>query len=312
MDEATQSGVENQSQATQEVSQDSDFASIISGMNNGGESEQEGGQEAVQGAEGTEGQADQGQPESEEEPTFTLVIDGQEVTKKQSEIIADAQRVAAANKRFEEAAAARKEVDAQKQQAAQDRAQLQQALAHYQQQLESLAPQPPNMELLNTDPVEYLHRKAQYDQLMSERQQAQAAQAYLQQQSQAEQQAQMQQYMADQKSRLLEAIPEWKDEAKAKAGVEEVKNYLSKKGFTEQEIGSLADHRLIVLARQAAMFESLVSKQAQTVNKVQKLPPKVEKTGSGVPVTDGRTAGMQRLKQSGSARDAAALIAQIL
>lgn len=266
---------------------------------------------------------------TKEEPVYKLKlkVDGKEEERalKQSELVAELQKSAAAQKRFEEAAQARKQADAVAAQAAQERAHLAQALQHYTQQIQASAPQPPDAQLLASDPVAYLQQRHQYEQWMQQAQQAQAAQAHLAQQEQAAAHEQYRAHIEAQTAEMLKAIPEWSDPAKAKAGKESVRAALQSMGFTPEEIGSVADARLVRLAHEASQAASLRAEiaalkaeqqraQADLSTRLKGLPPvRTERPGSAeTSSTDGRTRAMQSLRRSGSVEDAAAVLRGLL
>ena len=116
----------------------------------------------------------------------------------------------------------------------------------------------------------------------------------------------------EEQQKLLNALPEWKDPAKAKDEASAVDGYLQKAGFSEQERNGIADHRVIVVARKAMLYDQLMQQQAQATQRVEKLPPRVEKPGNGVRPGDGRTQALKRHAQSGSVESGAAAILQLL
>ena len=315
MEEATQQGADNQSQA---VSEDSDFARRITSMENGEVPTDEGGDEAADDSQSIEGQADDATQEADAEPTFKIKVDGEERELTQSELIAEAQKAQAANKRFEEAAQLKKQFEAEKQQitqqSQQEREMLQQALNHFTTQLQTLMKEgePDWDALLEHHPTEYLRVKHVYEQRQMQLQQAQAAQAHLAEQQKAEAQQRHQAYLTEQRQKVLEVIPDWNDPAKFVADKQGIEQLLAQRGFTQQEISSISDHRTIAILRELHQLKTQFAKQDPALKKVEKLPPKVEKSGTGARPTDGRSTAMQRLSKSGKAEDAASLIASFL
>lgn len=283
----------------------------------------ESGDDAPQSRQADDATDEQGQDDeqrAETEPEHAVKIDGQERRVKLSELIASYQKGEASGKRFEEAAAARREVEQHRTQVTAERQALSQALQHYTQQLAAMQQQSqPNWEqLLAQDPVEFQRQRYYYEQRSQQLQQAQAAQAYLAQQQQAQVQQESQQRLLAEAQRMVEAIPEWRDAAKAAEGRKELRESLAKGGFTESEIDSIADHRMVMVARKAMLYDRLVADQKAAMsaasNKLQKLPPaRVERPGTGgANAPDGRARAMQRLNRSGSVDDAAAYIATLL
>lgn len=138
--------------------------------------------------------------------------------------------------------------------------------------------------------------------------------ATLQQQAEqvSQQQAQQLQKMLQEESeRLSAAIPEFKDEAKAKAVKAELKDFLRTFGFKDEEIGNIYDHRHVLIIKDALEYRKLKSKGVEVKNKVV-TAPKLQKPGSN----ESRSGTEQnrirdriaKLKKSGRVEDAAELI----
>lgn len=169
-------------------------------------------------------------------------------------------------------------------------------------------------ELRQSDPAEYAARRQE----MQERQQeiatikgnlsarVQAHQSELQQ----KQQSQMSEILQREGEALTAVIPEWKDAAKATAGRAELRSYLNGQGFNDEELGSVYDHRVVLLSRKAMLYDQM-SKQADTAKKKVVSLPKLVKPGTATSRaesdTEARKQKLNRLARSGSIDDAAAL-----
>ena len=133
-----------------------------------------------------------------------------------------------------------------------------------------------------------------------------------QEQQQAEMQAQHQSYLAGERQALLQALPTWKDDAVATAEMSALREYLTGLGFSANEVSTVADHRLVVLANKARAYDQH-SKTADTAAKrVVKIANRTLQPGTP---PNKRSASQEReralqkaLKSSGSVNDAAALI----
>lgn len=275
--------------------------------------------------EGREGAADDqaGQaPEAKPEPDaegaddalVTVKVNGEDKQVKLSELTRDYQKFASATQRFEEAAGARREVETYRAQIEQERAQLGQALEFYAQQIQQFMPQPPDPQLLDADPVGYLRQQQAYQQALGQLQQADAARRELAQRSSAEQEQAIQQHLAGERQRLLSAIPEWADPAKAQAEQAALRAYLTEKaGFSASDLDQVSDHRSLVVARKAMLYDQIVQKAATAKQQVAKLPPaRVQRPGVAGTALDGRTQAMQKLGRSGRVEDAAAVFESLL
>lgn len=161
-------------------------------------------------------------------------------------------------------------------------------------------------ELLRNDPVEYLAQERTFRERQAKLQQAQQELARINGERQQEAAQQQAQYRAEQLEKLQSALPEWKDPAKAQLEAGKIKDYLLNQGWTLEDVGALSDHRHVLAARKAMLFDNLMARAKETQKQVQKAPPKVERPGTAqVAPTDGRTTLMKQLKATGS-RDVAA------
>ena len=165
------------------------------------------------------------------------------------------------------------------------------------------------------DPAEYSAKKAE----MAERKDAieqakkEAASSYQKamEQRQAETQKERQDRLAQEQELLLKAVPEWQEPAKAKQEHAELRDYLIEGGFTEQDVMEASDHRLIVLARKAMLFDRGQSKVNAAKKKVRTVP-KVMKPGTPKPQEQASRDKVQKaraqLRKSGSLDDAYAAL----
>lgn len=108
--------------------------------------------------------------------------------------------------------------------------------------------------------------------------------------------------------RLIEAIPTWLDPATAQKEQTELQAALVNEfKFTPEEVGMLADHRVVLMARDAAAYRALKAKTADVKAKVAKAPqlakPGAPKAGNAAALQTYQA--VQRAKQTGSIKDAA-------
>lgn len=286
------------------------FENYLSSQANPGSDDDD---EQKQPTEADNSQSDQTANQDEIEPAdpaeqlFKVTVQGEEKEIPLSELLKGYQLESDYRIKTSQIAEQARAAQAQMQQAQQLQAQYAQQLQAYSQQLQSMQPQPPDPNLIASDPVGFLQQQQAYQAWQAQVQQVQFEQQQLTQAQQQQQAAAIQAKMAEQQSLLLKAIPDWADESKAKAGKTELASYLQKIGFNPDEIASAHDHRAIVMARKAMLYDQLQSKQSQVNQKVANLPPKPpQRPGTGsISPTDGRTRAMQNLKKTGSV-DAAA------
>ena len=158
------------------------------------------------------------------------------------------------------------------------------------------------------DPVGYAVKVAEMTEKKEQLQTIQAERQRLAQEQQTESQAQMQKFVESQQIKLAESLPEFSDKTKGEQIRNDIRSYGKKMGFTDNELAQVYDHRHVLVLHKAAQYDKLMAGKAGVKKKVAKAP-KTVKGGAKVKqnVTDIQKKQMKRLKQSGSARDAAAI-----
>lgn len=135
----------------------------------------------------------------------------------------------------------------------------------------------------------------------------------LKQQAEVAKLQQYNQYLDEQKRLAATKIPEYSDPVKGVTFKNQMKNSLSEYGFNDQEIGSLADHRFLMVLRDAMEYKNLKSKPV--TNKKVTTAPKVVKSGTPK-MEDSRRAAVKqkigRLRRSGKINDAQSAILEII
>ena len=120
-------------------------------------------------------------------------------------------------------------------------------------------------------------------------------------------------YLDEQKRLAATKIPEYSDPVKGVTFKNQMKNTLSEYGFNDQEIGSLADHRFLMVLKDAMEYKNLKSKPV--TNKKVTTAPKVVKSGTPK-MEDSRRAAVKqkigRLRRSGKINDAQSAILEII
>jgi len=247
--------------------------------------------------------------QAEDTNLIPVKVDGKEEMWTLDQLKQSAAGQAAINKRFQEAAEARKQIQ---QQAAVLQQQQQQILQlHQQAQNGGLqAPTPPTRELFESDPIGYMEEKlkydeskAQYDQNLFQMQQVQQQQA--QRQTQAHQS-----YLQEQAEILKQHIPEMADPEKGERLKGELVNVGMEYGFTADEMAAVSDARYVRALNDARKYRALVAKRKSTQAKGEKARPVVKagakKRQDGSVAT--RKKAQSRLQKTGSIDDALSLI----
>lgn len=193
----------------------------------------------------------------------TLTIDGKEVDYTFGDLKAGAQKYDAANKRFEEAAAIRKEYTEKAQGLGQREQQLGQVLNHYIQQSEQIMRETqPNWEkLIAEDPQQYLVARHNWELKQRQVNEARQVQANLQAQQQATHAASANQRAIQARDDLIKAIPEFSDPQKLAAGARQIDQYLSDAGISGDMRSAIDSAEVLVIARKAMLYDQAIAKQ---------------------------------------------------
>lgn len=128
--------------------------------------------------------------------------------------------------------------------------------------------------LAQEDPAGYVQRRAAYDErarfwgAVAEERQRLAAEAFQRQRQQGEE-------------RLMEALPEWRDANKRQEVAGKIKSALNSYGFTEAELAGVTDHRVLLVALDAAKWrDAQTARQTAEAKKSAPPVPKVIRPGS--------------------------------
>lgn len=244
-----------------------------------------------------------------EEELYTVKVDGEEMQVTSEELVKSYQLERAAQKRMQEAAELRKNSEAEMQALATQREKYGQALERIEAQLNSVQEQPKEYwdKLYQEDPLEWAKQRDAYRDRKESLAKVQAERERVNQEQQAQQMQQHQQYLVEQQERLLERIPEWRDEDTAMREKQAIITHAQRMGFSEQELATASDSRAIEVLRKAYLYDELMANKPAAQKKVKKAP-KVVKSGtpkSKKQVNANRSKqALERLKKTGS-KDAA-------
>jgi hypothetical protein len=251
--------------------------------------------------------------EGEQPQTFTVKVDGKEVSVTLDELQKGYSRTQDYTRKTQQIAEVRKQAEQETQAVRAEREQYAQLLGALQAQLQSSEPQVDLERLYHEDPIEWVRQK----EVMRERQEKlgaiQSEQQRLSQVAQYEQQRAMEAQLASQQEALFAALPDWKDPKKAKAEKALVIESAKAAGFSDEDLKSVYDHRLVLLLRKAALFDQMVSKR-QGIKPVVNNGPRTAKPGAAgrVSTTTESVRAKQRLAKTGRIDDAASAIEHLL
>ena len=244
--------------------------------------------------------------ESDDETTddvYIAKVDGEEVEVTARELLDSYQLNSVAKKKYHEAMEDRNK-------AKNELATLEAERKHYAENLElmrqQLAQTTTGMteeqwnDLYQRDPMAYMKAKEDI------RDQETRLQAIQQEQMQLAQK----QLQAEQ-AKLLDRIPEWKDQDVATKERNNIVTYAKRFGFTDQEIAATNDSRVVDLLRRAYLYDALQSKKPNATKQVKKAPKMIR---SGQPKgkvnvsEQNRKTAFDKLNKSGRKEDAIAYL----
>ena len=158
------------------------------------------------------------------------------------------------------------------------------------------------------DPIGYAVKVAELTEKKEQLAQIRAEQQRIAQQQQAEQQQSVAQLVQQEAQKLSQVLPEFSDPTKGEQIRNEIRNYGKSAGFTDQELSQVYDSRHVLMLHKAMMYDKL-QKSKPAVNKKVAQAPKMVKSGTKVKEgnRDIRKQQLNKLKQTGKVRDAAAL-----
>jgi len=113
--------------------------------------------------------------------------------------------------------------------------------------------------LVESDPAEYLRRShylAQRNQLL---QHAMAEREAVGRQKGEYEHRQLAEYVREENEKLHASLPEWRDAKVAESEGKEIAEYLMNTGFGADELSELYDHRALILARKAMLYDKRAS-----------------------------------------------------
>ena len=110
---------------------------------------------------------------------------------------------------------------------------------------------------------------------------------------------------------MVSIIPQWAEPETRQAIAKTVSEFALTKGYTQEELNQLVDHRSILVLMQAKAYEDMQKKQNTVRSKKVKNKPKVVRGKAKADKKDNdsvkRKKQMKRLQQTGRAEDAVSL-----
>jgi len=288
--------------------------------------------QAVQEEELVEYQFDEAEPEEqdvsaeetveqeeevEESPKYRVKVSGEEVEVTLDELLNGYSRTADYQKKTQSLAEQRKAVEAERvkiDEAAKTRETYAQRLQVIEQLLQQQETGEDLSALRTEDPIAYAVKMAEKVERDKQLQAVQMERQRVQQEQMAHQQALLQKHIQTEQQKLVEAIPEFKDDVKGEIIRRDIRNYAKSIGFTDQELSQVYDSRAVQTLYKAMQYEKLMANKGATTKKVA-TAPKTLRPGTSNPQSSENEAMKKeraRLRQSGNKKDAARLFERFL
>jgi ribosomal protein L39E len=252
--------------------------------------------------------------------TVKVKVDGEEMEVTLAELRNGYSRTADYTRKATALAEQRKAAEAEMEAIRAERAQYAQMLPILQQQIQQQNAAEPDWDTLyDEDPIEAAKLERHWRRTKEEQTQRlaaiQAEQQRLAQEEAKQRAAQMQTVIEAERARLPEVIPEWKDQATMMKEAQELRDWATTNGLTEQDINSLTQAAHIALVRKAMLYDK-GTRNVEKAKQPAKQKARVVRPGSGnasaKPGSNDVKRASKRLAQTGRIADAAALLDKLI
>ena len=259
--------------------------------------------------------------EVEETALYTVRVNGEDVEVTEDELVRGYSRQSDYTKKTQELAEYRKQLDNGAQHLQGEIAQTQAARQEYvnamSQAIESnysIATQFENTDwerLKLEDREEYLTKRDEYREVQDKIQGLQVKQRQAYEHQHRETQAQHQRLLQEEHAKMVQILPEWGEPDTQRAIAKSVGEFALSRGYSQEELNQLVDHRSILVLMEAKAFADMQGKQLKARAKKVKNKPKVVRSSAKKEKSDrgksARTKQMKRLQETGRVQDAASL-----
>jgi len=259
--------------------------------------------------------------EVEETALYTVRVNGEDVEVTEDELVRGYSRQSDYTKKTQELAEYRKQLDNGAQHLQNEIAQTQAARQQYvntmSQAIESnfsIAKQFENTDwerLKMEDREEYLTKRDEYREVQDQIRDLQSKQRGAYEQQNREMQSQHQQLLQEEHAKMVQILPEWGVPETQRAIAKSVGEFALSRGYSQEELNQLVDHRSILVLMEAKAFSDMQGKQLKARAKKVKNKPKVARSSAKKEKSDvskvARTKQMKRLQETGRVQDAASL-----
>ena len=220
-------------------------------------------------------EAESQEEEVEELPKYRVKVSGEEVEVSLDELLNGYSRTADYQKKTQSLAEQRKAVEADRvkiDEAAKTRETYAQRLQVIEQLLQQQDQNQDLASLKSEDPIAYAVAMGEKMERDKQMQAVQMERQRVQQEQQSYTQAQLQKHIQAEQAKLVEAIPEFKDDVKAEVIRRDIRNYAKAQGFSDQELSQVYDSRAVLALYKAAQYDKLMANKGVTSKKVANAP----------------------------------------
>ncbi len=238
--------------------------------------------------------------------TYKAKVDGQEVEVTLEEALKGYSRTQDYTRKTQELAAQRREFE-EKELAAvrQERQEYQSSLSQLQEFLKATSPPEPTL-ASSASPEAFAVEWTQWKQHQDHIAKVAAEQARVKEKADQDAARGFHEYINSERAKLTEAIPDFRDTAKAPVLQRELNEFAKSRGFTDDELAKVYDHRLVVLLHDALQGQKAKTKAPEVRQRVEKVLESAKPGANTQPAKSDKTeAAMKRLRESGKVEDAA-------
>ena len=281
--------------------------------------EEESEEEAEELIADSEEESEESDDEAEEELLYAVTVNGTEEEVTLDELMKGYSRQSDYTKKTQDLSTERKQMEEMQRQYNSEISQIQAEREQYVESLNQIIANSSTgldkfanvdwASLRDSDPIEYVTKKEEFREQQEKVQALQREQQQAQYKRAEDNKRVRVKVLQEEHAKLSEALPEWGKPETQKQLASEIREYALSQGFSEEEIGSLIDHRSLLVLLKASKHDAM--QKADVKSKKLKNKPRVIRPGSPPTKSSSskakRAAKMKRLQESGHVKDASHL-----
>lgn len=284
-------------------------------------------EEEIEPAEPTD-EGDPEQPTDEEEPTdpeeepepakpeprkLRVKVDGEELELPEDEVVKGYSRTADYTRKTQKHAEVVKAFEAEQTAVRAERLRYATQLSQLDELLQTSAGTEPDWDTLRSeDPITFAAAHAEWDLHQKRISAVKAEKMRAEEKVNADRRTQYQNELVQEAAKLVEAIPAWSDPEVAKTEKADIATFAKGLGYTPEELSSVADHRIILLLRDAMRFRQAEKKRPEIEKKIEAAKVLAPSTPAEKRTMTEQTRRNLALAKTGSLKDAGAAIELLL